>query len=88
VFPRDAVAWEAAPPARCEWAGRIRLFCPQCGTAVGGLPSEDAACALITVASLDAPETIQPACHTWTQDKLPWIVLSDALPTHAAGLDA
>jgi hypothetical protein len=87
VFPRDVVAWTATQPARFEWAGRIRLFCPCCGTALGGLPSEDAACALITVSSLDDPATIQPSCHTWIQDKLSWIQISDSLPAHKAGME-
>ena len=36
----------------------------------------------VTVCSLDHPETISPADHTWVEDQLPWIRLADELPVH------
>jgi hypothetical protein len=31
---------------------------------------------------MDTPEALKPEDHTWTESKLPWIVLGDHLPTY------
>ncbi|PYJ01589.1 MAG: GFA family protein [Verrucomicrobia bacterium] len=63
-------------------ADRIRSFCPDCGTALTFLASEEAEELDVTVASLDDSKALQPAAHIWVEDKLPWVKLADGLPTH------
>ena len=64
------------------FAGRLRSFCPQCGTALTFRSGPDADEVDVTVCSFDQPELVSPADHIWTEDRLPWIQLADGLPTH------
>ena len=64
------------------FAGRVRSFCPQCGTELAFCSTPDADEVDVTVCSFDAPESVTPADHIWTEDQLPWIRLADGLPTH------
>jgi len=82
VFPRMALNWPQREPRRVPHADRLRLFCPDCGTPIGMLPTEDAAIIAITAGTLDRPETLKPVCHTWVEDQLPWVHTSDGLPRH------
>jgi hypothetical protein len=86
VFPHDALAWGAGKPHAISWAERTRLFCHKCGTPLAVLPPEHMGIVAITACSLDHPELIRPTCHTWTEDRLPWIHCTDDLPSyeHAA----
>ncbi len=34
----------------------------------------------LTVATLDDPELLPPACHIWVADKLSWVIIGDGLP--------
>jgi hypothetical protein len=36
----------------------------------------------VTLASLDDPEALRPADHTWVGDKLSWMVLGDDWPRY------
>ena len=59
-----------------------RGFCATCGTTLtyahSSLPGEID----VTIASLDDPAVLTPACHIWVRDKLPSVVLGDGLPAH------
>lgn len=68
-------------PGEIQWSGRIRTFCPHCGTPLTFLAEPDTDEVSVTVCSLDDPAVIQPSDHTWVQDQLPWIKLPDGLPT-------
>ena len=70
-------------PRELSWAGRVRSFCPICGTPLTFTTSGDADEIDVTVCSFDHPERITPADHTWTEDRLPWIRLADDLPAFA-----
>lgn len=72
----------AGPPRELNWAGRLRSFCPHCGTPLTFITGPDADELGVTVASFDQPETVTPADHTWVEDRLPWIHLADGLPTY------
>jgi hypothetical protein len=37
----------------------------------------------VTVCSFDNPTSVTPSDHTWVDDRLVWICLSDGLPTYA-----
>lgn len=66
-----------------EWAGRYRGFCPECGTPLIFQTELGAEETGVTVVSLDQPEGVTAADHTWTQDRLPWVHLADGLPEYA-----
>ena len=64
------------------FGGRLRSFCPQCGTALAFRASLETDEIDLTVASFDHPESVEPADHIWVEDRLPWIRLGDGLPTY------
>lgn len=80
TFKRNAFRIVSGQPRELQWAGRIRSFCPQCGTPLTFLSAQDADEIDITVCSFDQPGNVTPSDHTWTEDRLPWIHLSDGLP--------
>jgi hypothetical protein len=69
-------------PKQVHWAGRLRSFCPDCGSPLTFLASPDSEEIDVTVCSFDDPSVIKPAAHIWIEDKLRWIELADHLPTH------
>lgn len=64
-----------------DFAGRLRGFCPDCGTTLTFRSSPEADEWDVTVGSLDEPTAVSPTDHTWTEDRLPWIELADGLTT-------
>ena len=67
-------------PARFESSpGVVRGFCAACGTPLtyqnAGLDEID-----VALCSLDDPEALPPADHTWTDGQLSWVRLDDGLP--------
>jgi hypothetical protein len=65
-----------------SWAGRLRSFCPKCGTPLAFRTRADAEEIDVTVASFDDPERVVPVAHIWLEDRLSWIKTADGLPTH------
>jgi hypothetical protein len=62
----------------------VRGFCGSCGTSITYAHRGHRPDALdVALAALDDPGAIEPACHLWVSEKLPWIVLGDGLPQHA-----
>jgi len=68
-------------PRELKWAGRLRSFCPQCGTPLTFKSGLDAEEIDVTVCSFDDPTIVTPRDHTWTEDRLPWIAMDD-LPAY------
>lgn len=64
------------------FATRFRSFCPKCGTQLTFSEGPDSPEIDFTVSSLDAPQSLTPTDHIWTEDRLPWIHLADDLPQH------
>jgi hypothetical protein len=60
----------------------VRTFCSKCGTALTYRRSDLPDSIDVTLGSMDAPETLTPEDHTWTESRLRWITLADYLPTH------
>ena len=79
-FPRSSFRFTRGAPRQVEWAGRLRSFCPSCGTPLTFLPHAGAELIDVTVCSFDDPEKIVPQDHTWVEDRLPWVRLADGLP--------
>jgi hypothetical protein len=94
-FRREAFRFTAGNPREIAWAGRVRSFCPDCGTPLTFLSGPDAGEIDVTVCSFDEPDRVSPADHTWIEDCLPWIRLADQLPAfrqerpaHPAGTES
>ena len=81
-FPRSDFRFISGQPREFRWAGRLRSFCPQCGTPLTFKTGPDADEVDVTVCSFDNPASVTPADHTWTEDRLPWIRPADDLPTY------
>jgi hypothetical protein len=79
-FRRENFRFTSEKPRELNWAGRVRSFCPHCGTPLTFHAAPDADEVGVTVGSFDHPASVTPADHTWTEDQLPWIHLPDGLP--------
>lgn len=60
----------------------VRTFCPRCGTPLTYQRKDLPHSIDVTLGSLDDPETLTPEDHTWTENRLSWITLGDALPAY------
>jgi len=60
--------------------GVTRLFCGDCGSAVGyrddGTPDE----LYLAIGFLDRPEAFKPKAHAYWRMRLPWVAFDDGLP--------
>ena len=59
-----------------------RGFCAVCGTPLTFMADELPDEIDIATVSLDDPNLAAPRDHTWTSQRLPWIVLADDLPQY------
>jgi hypothetical protein len=84
-FGRDNFQVTNGKPLEIAWAGRVRSFCPACGSALTFMSQPDSDEIDVTVATFDRPEFVTPADHIWTEDRISWIKLADNLPQHARG---
>src|SRR5262249_54859883 len=82
-FRRNEFRFTRGQARRFSFAGRLRTFCPSCGTPMTFKAEAGAEEVDVTVCSFDRPETISPADHTWVEDRLPWIHPADSLPRYA-----
>ena len=87
------VSFFGAPRAGFRWTGQVtgkyesspgvhRHFCTTCGTPMAYDGDWDKVNIHLYAASLDDPAAYQPTFHTFHEEKLPWVVLGDGLPTH------
>ena len=81
-FGRSGFRLTSGQPRELRWAGRLRSFCPQCGTPLTFQVGADAEEIDVTVCSLDEPSQVIPTDHTWVDDRLPWVRIADDLPTY------
>ena len=81
-FVRSNFRFVAGRCREVHWAGRLRSFCPQCGTPLTFLMDPDANEVDVTVGSFDQPALVTPEDHTWIEDRLPWVHLTDELPAY------
>lgn len=83
TFDRDAFAVTAG--ALAEYVSSpdvVRSFCPRCGTSLTYRHAARAGDVDVALATLDDPDRVAPAFHTWVRDRLSWVVIGDALPRH------
>lgn len=83
TVPLDALTWlSGAPRRRRSSAHAERGFCAECGTALTFVSERQPGMLDLTVASLDAPETIAPRAHIWVASAMPWLRIDDDLARH------
>lgn len=58
-----------------------RLFCPKCGTRIGAYRAASNNVAL-ALALFDAPDALTPDAHFFTDFRIGWTPLGDALPSY------
>lgn len=88
--PTDALRWTAGRPRLYRSSSAaVRGFCAACGTTLTWQSDEWPDEIDVTIASLDDPEALPPADHTFVRSRLGWIKVCDGLPeyetTRAAG---
>jgi hypothetical protein len=81
-FARSDFKFIQGEPRVIAWEGRLRSFCPICGSSLTFLSGPDSDEVDVTVATFDEPECVTPADHVWVSDRLSWITASGSLPTH------
>ena len=74
----------AAPREFVSSPGVRRAFCAACGTPLTYRHAQRAPEVDVTLCSLEAPESLAPADHTWMQDALHWDHPADGLPQYGA----
>jgi hypothetical protein len=81
-FPRGDFRITQGELREVAFAGRLRSFCPRCGSSLTFRSTQEAEEIDVTVCTFDHPEVISPADHIWVEDQLPWIKVADELPAH------
>ncbi len=67
-------------------AAVLRGFCRDCGTSLTYRNERRPAEIDLTLATLDAAAQLAPQMHVWCGERLPWELLSEALPKHVRGV--
>ncbi len=84
------VTWGSVPreeritkgePRKIAHANRIRSFAACCGTHLFFEETKDSEIIDVTIASLDDPAPFAPQKAIWLEDKLPWVVIDESLPS-------
>ena len=68
-------------PRKIAHANRIRSFAACCGTHLFFEDTKDSEMIDVTIASLDDPTPFAPQRVIFLEDKLPWVVVDESLPS-------
>jgi hypothetical protein len=79
--PRQDLVITRGEPRKISYANRIRSFAACCGTHLFFEATKDSETIDVTIASLDDPAPFAPRKTIWLEDKLPWVVLDESLPS-------
>jgi len=82
TVPRAKLTLLAGNVREIPHAGRVRSFAACCGTHLFFADTPDSATIDVTIASLDDPRPFPPQMAIWTEDRLPWVILDEKLPTY------
>ena len=78
-----ALRWTRGTPARNPSSPGIeRLFCANCGTQLTWHSARTPDEIDVTTCSLDDPDALPPADHTFYPQRVRWLHLADALPRY------
>lgn len=83
AFPVDSfTVTKGALVERHSSPGTSRGHCAECGTTMTYTSERFPDEIDVTATCLDQPGTIKPDKHIWIEDKQPWVILGDDLPTY------
>jgi hypothetical protein len=79
--PRRDLIVTKGEPRKVPYENRIRSFASCCGTHLFFEDSEDSETIDFTIASLDDPIAFAPHKVIFLEDKLPWVVIDESIPS-------
>jgi hypothetical protein len=79
--PREDLVVTKGEPRKIAHADRIRSFAACCGTHLFFEDAKDSDTVDVTIASLDDPTPFAPQKVIFLEDKLPWVVVDESLPS-------
>jgi len=80
---RDTLRWTHGTPAcHASSPGVVRQFCGRCGTQLTWHSDKAADEIDVTTCSLDDPDAVPPADHTFDAQRVRWLHLADGLPRY------
>jgi hypothetical protein len=79
--PRRDLIMTKGEPRKIPYENRIRSFAACCGTHLFFEDSKDSDTIDFTIASLDDPTPFAPTKAIFLEDKLPWVVIDESLPS-------
>jgi hypothetical protein len=79
--PRENLVVTKGEPRKIPYANRIRSFAACCGTHLFFQDAEDSDTIDVTIASLDDPTPFAPQKAIFLEDKMPWVVIDESLPS-------
>ncbi len=80
-MPRADLVVTKGEPRKIAYANRIRSFAACCGTHLFFEDSKDSDTIDFTIASLDDPLPFAPQKAIFLEDKLPWVVIDESIPS-------
>lgn len=83
-FRSGALSWTEGCPKVCQFAGRERSFCGDCGTPLVFFDPEIPQWFEVSTCSFDDPEPHQPVDECWTGDRISWLESVGKLPGYEA----
>ena len=69
------------PKAFNSSPGAERTFCDHCGSPLSFRSKKMSDVMHFFVAAMEEPEKFEPTLHVAFEEKLPWLILADGLPT-------
>jgi hypothetical protein len=80
-FPRIHMSFSGKKPSTyMSSPGVLRSFCSKCGTSIAYQSEQWPEDIHMMVGAFDEPERLVPEFHIFTENRLHWICISDALP--------
>jgi hypothetical protein len=79
--PRRDLVVTKGEPRQIPYADRFRSFAACCGTHLFFGDSKDSDTIDFTIASLDDPRPFAPQKAIFLEDKLPWVVIDESIPS-------
>ncbi len=80
--PREDLVVTKGESRKIAHANRIRCFAACCGTHLFFEDAKDSDAVDVTIASLDDPAPFAPTKAIFLEDKLPWVVINQSLPSY------
>lgn len=81
-YPTAAVMIEGETASYPSSARIERVFCPTCGTTLFSRSIDGSGVIGVSLPTLDDQTAFKPTEHIFIDDKAPWLMLCDGLPTY------